>query len=132
MGLIIDTSVFIKAERDGHRNPVALVPIGNELAISAITLSELLEGIHYARTQLRAESRRGFIERARDVIPIMAFDETIAEVHAGLRARQRQRGRMIGAYDLIIAATALSLGWEVLTFNTAEFAQIEGLSVRTP
>jgi predicted nucleic acid-binding protein len=37
---------------------------------------------------------------------------------------------MIGAHDLIIAATAMSLGWDVLTLNGSEFRQVEGLSVR--
>jgi predicted nucleic acid-binding protein len=39
---------------------------------------------------------------------------------------------MIGAHDMIVAATAISLGWDVLTFNAAEFGQIEGLGVRAP
>ena len=37
---------------------------------------------------------------------------------------------MIGAHNFIIAATAMSLGWDVLTFNVAEFRQVEGLGVR--
>ena len=37
---------------------------------------------------------------------------------------------MIGAHDMIIAATAMSLGWDVLTSNAAEFRQVEGLGVR--
>lgn len=49
--------------------------------------------------------------------------------HARLRALQRRLGKMIGAHDLIIAATALGLGWDVLTFNVAEFRQVEGLAV---
>ena len=130
MGLITDTGVFIRAEREGHRDPVALIPLDEELGISSITLSELLEGIYYAKTQLRAERRRDFVERAKAVVPVIAFDETIAEVHAGLRAKQRSRGKMIGAHDLIIAATAMSLGWDVLTTNAAEFQQVEGLRVR--
>ncbi len=36
---------------------------------------------------------------------------------------------MIGAHDLIIAATAMSIGWDVLTLNAAEFRQVEGLGV---
>lgn len=50
--------------------------------------------------------------------------------HAQLRATQRQKGKLIGAHDLIIAATAMHLGWEVLTLNGAEFRQVDGLGVR--
>ena len=130
MGLIIDTGIFIKAEREGHRDPVALYSTTDDMGICSITLSELLEGLHYAKSPIHVERRRNFIERARSVLPIFAFDERIAEVHAGLRAKQRMSGRMIGAHDLIIAATAMSLGWEVLTLNAAEFRKVEGLGVR--
>ncbi len=130
MGLIVDTGIFIRAERDGHRDPVALVPFDDELGFCSISLSELLEGVHYAATPLRAERRRNFIERAKAVMPIFVFDEAVAEVHARLRAAQRKKGKMIGAHDFIIAATAMSLGWDVLTFNSAEFRHVEGLGVR--
>jgi len=130
MGLIIDTGVLIKAERQDHRNPVALVPVGEEVGLCSISLSELLEGIYYAKTQLQAERRRNFIERAKSVIPIVAFDESIAEVHARLRAKLRQQGKLIGPHDLIIVATAMSLRWDILTFNVTEFRQVEGLGVR--
>jgi predicted nucleic acid-binding protein len=39
---------------------------------------------------------------------------------------------MIGAHDLIIAATALSHGCAVLTTNAAEFARVPGLEVLAP
>lgn len=130
MGLIVDTGIFIRAEREAHRDPVANFSSGEELGICSITLSELLEGVHYAKSELQAERRRAFVTRIRSVFPVIPFDETIAEIHAGLRARQRLSGKTIGAHDLIIAATAVSLGWDVLTFNATEFRQVEGLQVR--
>jgi len=130
MGLIVDTGVFIRAEREGHRDPVALIPFDDDLGFCSISLSELLEGIYFAATPHRAERRREFIERAKAVMPIFVFDEAVAEVHARVRAAQRKTGKMIGAHGLIIAATAVSLGWDVLTFNAAEFRQVDGLGVR--
>jgi tRNA(fMet)-specific endonuclease VapC len=132
MGLLIDSSVFIRAERDGHRDPAALVPTDQEVGFATITLSELIEGIYYATRPAIAERRRVFIEHAREVMPVFSFDPAIAEIHAGLRFKQRRAGLMIGAHDLIIAATAIGLGWDVLTFNADEFRQIEGLGVKTP
>ena len=78
----------------------------------------------------RLARRAEYIERLKKFMSIMSFDGQIVEVHAKLRATQRQRGKMIGAHDLIIAATAISLGWDVLTLNGSEFRQIEGLGVR--
>ena len=46
------------------------------------------------------------------------------------RAGQRRGGRMIGARERIVAATAVALGWGVVTGDVAEFEQVEGLVVR--
>jgi tRNA(fMet)-specific endonuclease VapC len=35
----------------------------------------------------------------------------------------------VGAHDLIIAATAISLGFSVVTFNLIDFEKIVGLTV---
>jgi predicted nucleic acid-binding protein len=35
----------------------------------------------------------------------------------------------VGTHDLIIAATAISLGFSVVTFNLRDFERIEGLTV---
>jgi predicted nucleic acid-binding protein len=39
---------------------------------------------------------------------------------------------MIGAYDIIAAATALERGSAVATFNRRHFAQVKGLTVIEP
>ena len=130
MGLIIDPGVFIKAERQGQLEPSKVIPRTDEAALCSISLSVLLEGIHYANSSQRAQRRQDFVELVKAIIPVLAFDESIVVVHAQLRSTQRKLGRMIGAHDLIIAATAMSLGWDVLTFNAAEFRQVEGLGIR--
>jgi predicted nucleic acid-binding protein len=47
-----------------------------------------------------------------------------------LRARPGRASRVIGAPDLITAATAVSLGWDVVTANIKEFRQVEELKAR--
>ena len=130
MGLIIDTGVFIKAEREARTDLARLIPAGEDVGLCTITVSELYEGVHLAISPKRAANRREFIEQFALVLPVFDFSMNAALRHARLRARQRQLGKMIGAHDLIIAATAMSLGWDVLTFNAAEFRQVEGLGVR--
>ena len=41
-------------------------------------------------------------------------------------------GKMIGQYDLIVAATAVERGSEVATFNQRHFSQVKGLTVIEP
>src|SRR5436309_345014 len=130
MGLIIDTGVFIRVERDRRAGVRSILPAEAEIGISAITLSELYEGLEFASSEDRHRRRQNFIRSIESDVPVYDFDVTIARVHAKLRAGQRRRGKMIGAHDLIIAATAMSLGWDVLTYNSAEFRLVEGLGIR--
>jgi predicted nucleic acid-binding protein len=129
VGLILDTGVFIRAERE-RRRPSLSAPPGEAAGICTITLSELFEGVHLADSAERANRRLAFIEQNALPLPVFVFDAAIAQVHAKLRAEQRRRGAMIGAHDLIIAATAMALGWGVLTGNVAEFSRVEALDVR--
>lgn len=83
-----------------------------------------------ANSAQRTADRREFIEQFALALPVFDFTMNVALQHARLRAIQRQKGKMISAHDLIIAATAMSLGWAVLTLNGTEFRQVEGLGVR--
>ena len=60
------------------------------------------------------------------------FNARIARMHSHVWAQLVERGRIIGAHDLIIAATALSRNWSVATFNVSEFENVPGLTVLEP
>lgn len=55
------------------------------------------------------------------------FDTTVARIYARLWATLARRGAIVGAHDLIIAATAVSLDYAVVTANRRDFEKIEGL-----
>ncbi len=129
MGLIADTSVFILAERAGLENPLAGLPDNEPIAISAITVSELLLGVHLATRPDRAVWRQQRVESILSRLLIVAFDGGIARTHAQLSANLRRNGLSVGIHDLIIAATAMQFGWAVITANAEEFRRIEGLQV---
>ncbi len=61
--------------------------------------------------------------------PRLPFDDAAAERYGEIRARLHRAGRLIGANDLLIAATALANGLTLITHNTDEFKRIEGLPV---
>lgn len=131
MGLVLDTGVFIRAERGGPLNFSPWADYGDAF-ISAITVSELLVGVHRADSDARRIRRSAFAEAILAQLPVLAFTAETARIHAGLFAALSQQGQMIGAHDLIIAATALSHGCAVLTTNAAEFTRVPGLEVLTP
>lgn len=128
MGTLLDSSVLIRLERSA----AALnLPDEEDVAIAAITASELLHGVHRADPAHRAE-REAFVEHVLRVFPVQPFDLPIARVHARLWADLAASGRLIGPHDLMIAATALALGWSVATYNPGEFGRVPGLRLRTP
>lgn len=140
VGAIVDTTVFIDIERDARRlgvsDPVALIGAtlerclraDQEAAVSAITASELLHGVHRATPEHRPR-REAFVEAILEAIPVMEFDLLAARAHARLWADLVGQGIDVGAHDRIVAATAISLGWQVATANTRHFERIGGLDV---
>jgi tRNA(fMet)-specific endonuclease VapC len=129
MGVIIDTNVFVHWERGGHAIDFSRWQDHGDAAISVITVSELLVGVHRADTELRRKKRLAFVESVFAALPIYDFTMEVARVHAELLAILTARGEMIGAHDLIIAATAKYRGDGVLTTNVGDFRRVPGLKV---
>ncbi|MBS3966664.1 MAG: type II toxin-antitoxin system VapC family toxin [Truepera sp.] len=130
MGIIIDTDVFIDAEK-GRFPPdwTSCATRYGETFISAITVSELLVGVYRADSRERRAKRAAFIESLLAAVVVLDFTTEIARLHAQLLADLLARGERIGAHDLIIAATALRYGYPVLTSNVREFKRVAGLEV---
>lgn len=130
MGLLIDTSVLIELER-GRASPARLSSLGQseDLFLSVVTASELLHGVHRANSPKRKEQREAFVEAVLHTLPLLPIDLEVARQHARLWAELRRTGRMIGAHDLLIAATAVAHGLFLLTHNLREFERIAELRV---
>lgn len=130
MGFLIDTSVFVAWERGALSGPRLLEYAGNEeLALSAITASELLHGVHRANSAQRRARREAFVEAIFAAMPVLPIDLEVSRRHARVWADLRARGEIIGAHDLLIAATALAHGATVATRNAREFDRVDDLQV---
>ncbi|MGB7685471.1 MAG: type II toxin-antitoxin system VapC family toxin [Solirubrobacterales bacterium] len=127
MAVLIDTSVLVEAERRG----LALDrKIGDQdRAISVITASELLHGVHRARTSATRARRAAFVEHLISTIEPLPVTTATARAHAEIWTELKDQGNLIGPHDLWIAATALSHGMDVATANTRDFERVPGLSV---
>lgn len=130
MGVIVDSSVFIGAERGGVDLAAQLQERAGEAAgMSAITAAELLHGVHRAAPSTIKARREAMVERLMATITVVPFDQVVARVHARLWATLAGAGVNLGAHDLIIGATAVALGWSVATRDTRSFPKIPGLQV---
>jgi predicted nucleic acid-binding protein len=101
-------------------------------ALAAITVSELLFGLHRAVTASQRARRQSFIDETLAAFPVFPFDEHVAMIHARIWANLSGAGARVGTHDFIIAATALHHSFALLTENVREFRRVEGLEVRTP
>jgi tRNA(fMet)-specific endonuclease VapC len=131
MATLIDSSVLIAAERgdlalDGFTARFA----EEDVAVSAVTASELLHGVYRAKTADQRHRRQAFVEGLLAQLPVIAFDLTVARVHASLWADLAKRGVAVGERDLMIGATAIAKNFAVATRDGRSFAKIPGLDVQ--
>ena len=128
MGVILDSSELIALER--NRGAVESLVAGREdepFGISVVTVAELLHGVERADTETKKIRRQAFVEKVIELIPVFPFDMGAARIYAKIWASLVQRGFTVGAHDLIIAATAISMDYTVITSNRRDFEKIEGL-----
>ena len=129
MGLIIDTGVLIRLERDRAAVDFsAYKPKYGDAFLSVATCSELLVGVHLANTEQRRARRSAFVEAILHLFRPLPFDLEVARVHARL-VGSLGRGITLGAMDLIIGATAIRHGFPVLTSKAADFRRMPGCEV---
>jgi tRNA(fMet)-specific endonuclease VapC len=129
VGKVIDPSVLIAAQRGQLDLAAALADHRDEtFAISAVTASELLHGVHRIAAAKRATTE-AFVEGLLQHLPVLPFDIIAARVHARLWASLAAKGQQIGERDLIIAATAMAGGHQVVTRDERSFPRIPGLDV---
>ncbi|MBI2680677.1 MAG: PIN domain-containing protein [Candidatus Solibacter usitatus] len=124
---MIDSSVLAAL----HRGLVAFDAIAftddDEIALASATASGLLRGVHRTSKPEQRARREAFVERLLDVVPVIAFDQTAARLHARLWEEAAARGARVAMSDLIIAATAMANGGRVATRDLRTFAEIPGL-----
>lgn len=134
MGLILDSSVAIAAERRGDTverlvERVVEATGDQHAALSAVGVAELVHGIYRADTIERRARREAFVEELLSAVTVYPLTAEAAKLAGRLDAEQQRRGVVIPFADLLIGATALSLGYSVLTVNLRHFAQLPDLRV---
>ena len=129
MAIILDADVVIRGEKgtfDLHGWLVGRPD--DQFEVSAVTVAELWHGVERA-TGARRVKRSEYLQTVLALLPVIPYTEQTAYEHARIWAELESSGKMIGYYDLIVAATALERGSEVATFNRRHFTQVKGLTV---
>jgi len=130
MGVILDTRVLISLEKaESSLDELIAGREAEPFGISVVSVSELLHGVHRADSEARRVTRESYVERIIELFPVYPFDLAAGRIYARIWAGLARRHLSVGAHDLIIAATAISLGFSVVTFNLRDFEKIDGLTV---
>lgn len=98
----------------------------DDVSMSVVTLAELRYGVAVSP---RPDQDGRALDALLRYVQVFDLPEAAAPHYAAIRADLRQRGAMIGANDLFIAAHARSLDLVLVTNNTAEFERVPGLEV---
>jgi predicted nucleic acid-binding protein len=134
MGLILDSSVIIAAERRGETVEKLIEQVvhaagDQDAALSSIGLTELVHGIYRAQTPEMRLRRQSFIGELLRDLTVYPYTKETAMLAGRIDGEQQAQGVTVPFGDLLIGATALSLGFSVLTVNLRHFRLIPGLSV---
>ena len=110
MAIILDADVIIRGEKGSFdlHGWVAARP-DEEFEVAAITVAELWHGVERAKGAQRAKRER-YLRSVMGSLPIITYTEQTAYHHARIWAELEAKGKMIGYYDIVVAATALERG----------------------
>lgn len=93
-----------------------------DLAISSITFMEIEFGLEL--NPERAKKLKPIWMQLNSIINVLPFEDEDAIIAASIHAKLQKKGIKIGAYDVLIAATALKNKLICVTNNMREFDRI--------
>lgn len=122
---LLDTNIVIYVIK---RRPLEALNTFKEhagqLAISSITLAELLHGVEKSS---RPEHNRRQVEDFVSRLDVLDYTAKAASHYGDIRALLEQQGNSIGVNDLHIAAHARSEGLILVSNNLKVFERVEAL-----
>ena len=124
---LLDTNIVIYVIK---RRPIAALQLFNEqaghMAISSITLAELLHGVEKSNAPARSLAA---VEDFCSRLDLLPYGPKAAQHYGSIRAALEKRGQPIGVNDLHIAAHARSEGLTLVSNNLREFERVEALQL---
>jgi len=98
---------------------------GSVVCVSTVVLHELWYGVSKSsRRESNTARLQAFLAGP---FELLDWDDADARAAGEVRSQLESEGRMIGAYDALIAAQAVRRGMTLVTANTKEFKRVDGL-----
>ncbi len=122
---LLDTNIVIYVIK---RRPIEVMATfnqhSNRMAISSITLAEL---IHGAEKSSKPAQNYAVIEDFCSRLEVLPYSAKAAQHYGSIRAALEKAGQTIGVNDIHIAAHARSEGLVLVTNNMREFERVPAL-----
>ena len=127
--LLLDTDVFSYLVK-GDSRVLQYAPLltGQSVAISFMTVAELYQ---WAALRNWGENRISEMESVIKGYVVPPVDAEVCRRWGTIRALRKAAGRPISPQDAWIAATALCFDLPLVTHNSGDYTEIDGLDVRT-
>ena len=125
---ILDTDTlinFFDDDENTSRNLSNYLSSHPKLTISELTVFEFFQGLEYKQAQKQMKKFESFISKCE----VLNISHNSVRLSAKIYADLRRKGITIGEIDLLIAGIAIHSDLQLITNNTAHFAQIQGLSL---
>jgi len=127
MKYMLDTNICIYIIKEKPKNVLKKFQsyeIG-DISISMITFAELQYGVEKSQYKEKNQTAlAGFLAP----IEIFSFEQNAAMKYGEIRAKLEKQGNIIGAYDLMIGAHAISEDLTLVTNNINEFERVPELA----
>ncbi|MCK5681081.1 type II toxin-antitoxin system VapC family toxin [bacterium] len=96
-------------------------------AVSVISYGELIYGAEKSQHRNKNLAK---IHRLREIFPIIEISCAIMDTLGSLKADLSRQGKTVDDFDLLIGATALSLGYCLVSNNEKHFRKITDLELQ--
>jgi tRNA(fMet)-specific endonuclease VapC len=94
-------------------------------AVSVITYGELTFGAYKSQ---HVHENLAKVHRIREIFPILHVTPAVMETYGEIKSDLQKKGIPLDDMDLIIGATALTMGYCLVTNNAGHFDRIPGLN----
>ncbi len=122
---LLDTNIAIYVIKNKPRSALQLFnEHAGHMAISSITLAELLHGAEKSNAPARSLS---VVEDFCSRLVVLPYGPKAAQHYGSIRRALEQKGQIIGVNDLHIAAHARSEGLTLVSNNLREFNRVDAL-----
>ena len=124
---LIDTNIIIyRLKNLGNVNANFLKNKDKHMSLSVISYGELVFG---AKKSKAAEKNMETVNAIKSIFPLLEITSEIMNIFGEIKAYTQKIGKTIDDMDLLIAATAITNDFTLVTHNTKHFENIPNLKI---